>query len=754
MFQFGRKKKQQSELVAGTPTELLGSTEPDWSSFRAHAMIEAMPDMVCVKDGYGRWQMANKGFLALFNLTGVDYKGMTDEELAEVNDKVLAMPLMESVMSDDQAWHKRSMYHIIEKLHPPGGEQVVLEIKKQPIYTRDGRKKLLIVVATIITEKMKKEAIKEQMAGVFDNTMLGMLILDEELTINKVNGAFSILTGYNREDLEGKNLNILTDDQKYGEAFFRVLKSTVVQKGSWQGELIYRCKSGELFPAWLSVLTKKMEDGESSYFFAVFSDISEKKATEERINDLTKQAHYDDLTGLPKRKLFFEKLDLMVPRIIEKKMAGAIIFLGLDRFKGVNDSLGHESGDQVLNIVASKFAKVLKPNDLVSRISGDEFVILLADAKKPDQAAYQSSLVAQQILSLFTQPFQLERHEVFISASLGIAIFPQDSSAPEKLVKHANLAMHQAKKEGGGGFQFYRDEMDQANAKKFRLEGQLRKAMELNQLVLYYQPQIDIQTGEIVCAEVLMRWLLPKTGLVPPDQFIPLAEETGLIVPMSQWLIEKACEKLKGWQDDGLLIPRLAINLSGRQFQEPDFIQSIEKVLKRSGIEPGNLELEITESILMEDTKRTRNSMLRLSQMGIKLSIDDFGTGYSSLSYLKHFPINMVKIDCSFIREIPKNESDKAIAKAIILMSHTLGLEVIAEGVETAEQYLFLKDAECEIAQGYYFSQPVTEASFEEILRNPDQMVDLCKAAELGDEPLPGEIDAEDVVNPASLTLR
>ncbi len=736
--------QKKKEIADNQCADAVGKQSPqqlpalDRLDHTARALIDVFPHMVCIKDGAGRWQLANRAYLKLLNLRDVAYQGKTDEELSRY-DTGCTMYLLETVLTDDQAWHKRGLLYCIETLHQGDEGSIILEVRKQPVFDAQGNRKLLVVVAQDVTQRKLEEDRTELLASVFDNTMLGMLIMDQALRILHINNAFSILTGYSAEDLVNLDLSVLAG-ASYGRDFFRIMRATVAKKGHWQGEITYRCKSGESFPAWLSMMAKKSSDGKIGHYVGIFSDISEKKASENRVRSteegmrqLERQAYYDELTGLPKRALFFQRVEQVLARVAKKELASAILFLDLDRFKKINDTLGHRSGDEVLKHAAQRFLGHLRKDDLITRISGDEFAILLCNPKKPEQTAYTASIVAQKIISDFASPIQIGTQEVFVSTSIGIALYPQDGTEPEQLLKNADMAMYHAKRNGGDNYQFFKRELNATSTEKFYLESQLHKALDGGQFTLYFQPQIDAQTGEIIGAESLLRWQLPRKGMIPPTQFIPLTEETGLIVPIGQWILEYACEKQKEWLDAGYPIQRIAINLSARQFYEPEFASQIEKVLEKTGLDPKHLELEITESILMEDTKRTKNTLLRLSQMGIGLSLDDFGTGYSSLAYLKHFPIDNVKIDRSFVTDLPQNENDAAISTAIIAMAHTLGLLVIAEGVETEEQFHFLKNQQCDAIQGYFFSRPLPESEFESLLKSPECMVRQVHARSAGE---------------------
>ena len=442
----------------------------------------------------------------------------------------------------------------------------------------------------------------------------------------------------------------------------------------------------------------------------VVTDIDARKGAEERLSFL---AHYDDMTGLPNRTLFNARLNqAMIEAERDERLVG-VVFLDLDRFKDINDTLGHEVGDLLLKGVAERLRGAVRRGDTVARLSGDEFTLVLADMAHVDDAAS----VAQKILDVFAQPFRIAEHDLFMSASLGIAVFPFDTQETQALLRYADIAMYRAKEAGRNGYQFYAAEMMTKADRRLALETALRLALKQEEFLLHYQPIVSCPDGRIVGVEALVRWQRPGHGLVPPMHFIPLAEETGLILPLGEWVLHTACAQLRQWQSNGFPELRLSVNLSTRQFQQKGLAQIVAHALNVAGIAPHHLELEITESILAEG-EQAEAVLREVSAMGVQFSIDDFGTGYSSLSYLKRFPIDTLKIDQSFVRDIPGDADDAAIALAIIAMAHTLGMRVVAEGVETVEQLAFLKEQACDTMQGYYLSKPLPPEAFTALLVN------------------------------------
>ena len=440
---------------------------------------------------------------------------------------------------------------------------------------------------------------------------------------------------------------------------------------------------------------------------------------EERVHHL---AHYDELTGLPNRSMFNQRLSHALVQAKRHDRPLAVLFIDLDRFKNINDTLGHEAGDRVLKEVADRLRGCLRESDTVGRLGGDEFVVLIEELLQPVHVAAVAqrilAAVAQKILAAVAKPFIVDAHEFHLTASIGISTYPEDSADMQSLLKNADIAMYRAKEQGKNNFQFYSAQMNVHTLERLALESNLRRALERNEFLLHYQPKVDIGSGSITGMEALVRWQQPGKVLIPPAQFIPLAEETGLIVPIGAWVLKTACARNKSWQEQGLPPLRVAVNLSARQFAHETLLQDVARALNESGLDPTALELEITESMVMHNPEHAVKLLNKLKAMGIQLSIDDFGTGYSSLSYLKRFPLDSVKIDRSFIKDLPGDSDDAAITRAIIAMAHSLRLKVIAEGVETEQQLSFLREHGCDEMQGYYFSKPLPETEFFQLLQH------------------------------------
>ncbi|RCX33294.1 putative bifunctional diguanylate cyclase/phosphodiesterase [Thioalbus denitrificans] len=549
-------------------------------------------------------------------------------------------------------------------------------------------------------------------ARVFEHSADAIMVTDGEGRIVRVNEAFTRITGYSPAEVLGRNPRMLQSglhDEEFYAGFWNALR----KEGTWQGEIWNRRKNGEIYPQWMSIGTLDAEAGEVVHFVAIFTDITDKKRSEDTIHYL---AYYDGLTSLPNRPLFEEKL---VQALRDGQRNGrwvAILYLDLDRFKDINDSLGHASGDRLLRSVATRLLETVRNNDVVARLGGDEFVILLSDLADGNAAGRAAATVARKVIAALADPFNLEGHEVLVTASIGVALAPQDGEDAGELIKNADTAMYQVKSSGKGHYQFFSREMNLAIRRRLRLEHSLRKALEHDEFHLVFQPQVSVRQGTVIGMEALLRWRQPHGEIIPPGEFIQLAEETGLILPIDEWVLRRACAQARSWVDAGIRDFRLAVNLSGRQFHRRGLILLVGRILSEIGLEPRYLELEITEGSVMADIDRAVEVLRGLRQMGVRLAVDDFGTGYSSLSYLRRLPIHTLKVDRAFIREIATSTQDAAIVEAIIRLGHSLGLQLVAEGVEQPEQLSVLEDQGCDSVQGYLLSRPLRAADATSLL--------------------------------------
>ncbi|MFZ2854171.1 MAG: EAL domain-containing protein [Rhodocyclaceae bacterium] len=570
-----------------------------------------------------------------------------------------------------------------------------------------GRPSGLIGYVVDISDRLAAEEKLHLHARIFERNSEAVLVTNAEQRIVSANQAFSLITGYAETEAIGQRPEMLNAQPEESLLTVEILQR-VETTGQWSGELQLRRKNGERFPVDASISSAQDLHGTLGHYFLVFSDITERKEAEREIYRL---AYYDPLTSLPNRTLFYSLLEQAVIEAHRNRTQGAVLFIDLDRFKNINDSFGHTPADSILREVGRRLTTTLRSQDLVSRLGGDEFVVALPDIARREHAGH----VAKKLLAALEKPFFVEEHEVLLSASIGISIFPEDGNETEILIKNADVAMYRAKKLGRGIHVFYSQEMNLRSLDQLKLEGSLRRAVERNELCLHYQPQLDLASSRITGAEALLRWQHPEQGMVSPAQFIPVAEETGLIIPIGEWVIDAACRQIREWIDQGLPPVRIAVNLSARQFSAA-LPRTVLGIIARHGIPSNSLELEITESMLMHNADSVVAMMREFAEAGILMALDDFGTGYSSLSYLKRFPIDNLKIDQSFVRGIPSDQDDCAIARAIISMAKNLRLSVIAEGVETAEQLDFLREAGCDEIQGYHFSQPIPADEFATLL--------------------------------------
>lgn len=555
---------------------------------------------------------------------------------------------------------------------------------------------------------------RDMLEKVFESSYSGVMITDASRRIIEVNPAFTRITGYSSEEVIGKDPHLLASG-RHDRVFYHELWDDIENNGHWEGEIWNRRKNGEVYPSWLNINRVSDSAGKLHYFVGMFSDISKRKEAEAQIHQL---AFYDPLTALPNRRLLIERLQQAFSVGARSGYHGAVLFIDLDNFKTINDSKGHDTGDQLLAEVARRLNTCVRDGDTVARLGGDEFVVVLESlSSAPDEAASQADLVAEKIRELLSQPYQLGNYAYHTTPSIGVVLFLGHRQSLDDVLKHADTAMYQAKTAGRNAIRFYDPVMQASIEARADLEEELRYALVRQQLCLHYQIQIDIRNRPLG-AEVLLRWQHPERGLIFPAQFVPLAEDTGLIVPIGLWVLQTACAQLKQWQNDALARDMtLAVNVSAKQFRSQDFVAQVQRTLLESGAKPSLLKLELTESIVLENVEDTISKMRELKLLGVSFSMDDFGTGYSSLQYLKRLPLDQIKIDQSFVRDIASDPNDAAIVQTIIAMSEVLGLNVIAEGVETAEQRDFLDSRGCHAFQGFLFGRPVPLQDFETSLK-------------------------------------
>lgn len=570
----------------------------------------------------------------------------------------------------------------------------------------------LIGIALDVTERHRNDAEMRKLSRALEQTADTVMITDSAGIIEYVNPAFEKITGYSTLDTIGRKPNILCSGKQSPE-FYHTLWETILSGEVFSEVFVNMNKSGKLYYEAKTITPLRNTEGEITHFVATGRDISERIEYEERLNFL---AHHDALTTLPNRALMLDHLSKALAAARAHDRLVAVLFLDIDRFKNINDTLGHDVGDMLLRELGDRLHRHLRTHDSIARFGGDEFVVVMNDIESHNDAA----MLATRILETLTQPIHAGGTQLHISASIGIAISPKDGEDTGSLLKNADAAMFRTKELGGNHYQFYSEDMGAHASKRLTLENSLRLAVERSEFILHYQPQMNARNGKIIGCEALLRWQHPEQGLVSPLEFIPLLEETGMIVAVGNWVLETACAQLALWHNQGHKHLTMAINIASRQFHAPDLVSLVTGLLQRHLLEPQHLELEITETTLMQSIPATADTLKALAQLGVRIALDDFGTGYSSLSYLRRFPIDTLKVDRSFVRDIPGDQDDTEIARAIIALAQSLRLRTVAEGVETQEQKEFLTELGCDVMQGFLFSKPVSSEEFSRLLINTD----------------------------------
>ncbi len=566
------------------------------------------------------------------------------------------------------------------------------------------------LTALAVQKVLAAESLK-QAAAVFESSREGVVITDLEPRIVAINRAYTEITGYTKDQVVGKNPKVIKSG-RHGKLFYQAMWESLGKIGYWSGEIWNRRKNGEIYPQWLTITTVYNDRHEPWNYVGVFTDLTQMKQSEARLVHL---AHYDPLTGLPNRLLAQSRLQHAIERVQRRDRRIATLYVDLDRFKNVNDSLGHPIGDELLIMMASRLKKRLREEDTLARLGGDEFLVILEDIKDSTEPA----MIAQTLIDLLVTPFALPSgHEIFINASIGISLFPDDASNVTELIQHADMAMYLAKQEGRNTYRYHTEALSIAANERLMLETRLRQALMADEFVLHYQPLIHARSGRVFGVEALVRWQPPGKPMVPPGKFIPIAEETGLIVPLGEWVLRTACAQGRAWMDAGLPPLVIAVNLSVRQFRSENVVELTRRVLAETRLPADCLELELTESMFMEHAEQSIETLKTLKSLGVQLAIDDFGTGYSSLTYLKRFPIDKLKIDQSFVHGLANDPNDREIAATIIAMARSLKLNVLAEGVESEQQLDFLNRHGCDYYQGYLFHRPAPAQQLEAWLRD------------------------------------
>ena len=647
-------------------------------------LVETTPVPIRVEDAKGSALICNPAFKSLFG--GQAVPKPVGPPLSNQADPWIYEAKM---LSSSQEW--RSVIIHRAAFTPPGSDEPGI-----------------ISAILDITERKQHEDRLRLAETVFQSAASAIMVTDATGVIQSVNPAFTTITGYLPEEAIGRTPNLLKSDRNEAK-FFASFWHSLAENGRWSGEMWQRRKNHETYPAWESIETVHDSDGRITHYVAFFSDITQRKLAEQEIFF---RANYDPLTGLPNRSLLHERLDQALKQARRNQRRVALMLLDLDRFKQVNDTQGHAWGDVLLCQTAERLKTCVRETDTIARYSGDEFVVVLPDVPHdPDVNA-----IAEKIIERVSEPFDLNDNVIRIGVSIGIVLYPDHGSDAPTLLRCADLAMYQAKSSGRNTYRKYESAMSALAVSRLSLETDLRLALEREEFIVYFQPIVDVKTQRLAGAEALVRWRHPQRGLVSPNDFIPLAEETGLIRPIGAWVLERVCQTLSEWRQFGLCVP-ISVNLSGVQIQSGLTVEKVQALLHRYDLHPEWLAFEITETVLIKETLKAQVWLDAVRKLGIRVDIDDFGTGYSSLSYLKRFPIDRIKIDRSFMRDIVANANDRAMVEAVLTMAHTLHLEVVAEGVEDEEQLILLRELGCSYAQGFYLSRPVPDQGFVEFAR-------------------------------------
>ncbi len=701
-------------------------------------ILESAADGIVITDGDGRIVNVNRRAEALFGYGREELLGQSVEALvpSQLRDRHRAR------RHGAEVEHRRVMARQVEAQRKDGSV-FTAEVTLSTTHTKQGPLVTSIVRDTTESRRMIETLRLRERA--IASSANGIMITDAsqpDHPIIYVNPAFERITGYPAQEALGRNGRFLVGEDREQPGLAEV-RAALHERREGQAVLRNYRKDGSMVWNELSLAPVRDEAGRVTHYVSVFNDVTERKRYE---RELEYQASRDSLTGLANRALLNDRLAQAVAYARREERQFAVAFIDLDHFKVVNDSLGHSRGDALLREVAQRLGPLVREGDTVARLGGDEFVIVLYGID--GTASLPNAL--QRILDALSHPFMLEGNELFVTCSIGATIYPQDGQDPETLLRNADLAMYQAKEQGRNGYRFYTAEMNLAAGERLTLERELRHAIQNDEFTLFYQPLVDLVSGQIAGAEALIRWQHPQRGIVPPDRFIPLAEETGLIIPIGEWVLRTACTQNKAWLERGLAVP-VAVNLSARQFRQPNLARQIGQIVRECGLPPHLLELELTESMVMEHPGDVIAALAELRALGLRLALDDFGTGYSSLSRLKHLPIDTLKIDRAFVQDITSNADDAAIAVSVISLAHTLNRRVVAEGVETEAQLKYLRSRHCDVIQGYFFSRPVPAEAFTRLLA---ERKSLAPDGESGQRTLLLLDDEENVLKALTRTLR
>lgn len=674
-------------------------------------IIESTSLGVSLVDGDRINVKSNPAMQRMLGYTSDELDGMAIADFIHPDDFAEGDRLLGELLAGE-----REDYQIDKRFRRKDGSVFWVRLSVSSLRDAGGRPEFAVGLIDDITERREMEERLRLAATVLENTIEGIFVCDAEQRIVHVNPAFTELTGFTSEDVIGRKPNVLSSG-RHEKAFYERMWKQLRECGKWQGEIWNRRKSGELFAEWLNISVVRDDADSVRHYVAVFSDITSRKQTEERLNY---QANHDPLTTLPNRTLFHERLTRALARSHRNRLPVALLFLDLDHFKEVNDGCGHLTGDKLLQEVGERLVSCTRQGDTVARMGGDEFTLILEDIADFRDAA----VVAQKILRSLGAPFVIGDYRVGVTTSIGISLYPADGNDIQSLLRTADEAMYRAKKQGKNSYQFHSETLNAQAFERLALESSLVGALDGGQLRLYYQPIYDLSSGALVAAEALLRWHHPEVGVVLPAQFLSLADQTGLILPIGRWVLNAACAQIRQWHRRGHPDLRLTVNISEHQLRHGEAVAAVRAALADSGLAPECLDLDLPESAVMGRSREHQGTLEELKGLGVRISVDDFGTGYSSFGYLRRLPIDTLKIDQSFVRDIMTDSDDAKIITAITAIAHSLRLSVVAEGVETSEQLAFLRKHRCDRAQGFLFSRPVPPEEFEKLLeRRPAALV-------------------------------
>ena len=714
----GRISNDGRSILTGVVNQInqkIGGFEKSFDDFQvvhrkhdAEILLNELPMEAYLKDIDLKYVTVNEKFCNSIDIESDLIIGKKDSELSFVNNIELILKKELDVIN------KKVPVEFEEIIKDSNGAEKVYSTHLIPFINNKGIVEGVVGVKINIDDIKRADAEMEMASKVLENTAEGVMVTNDERRVIHVNSAYSGMTGYSEEELLGKIPLLLQKESR--SKTYQEIQQSLEQQGNWKGELWSSRKDGSNYPEMVNIKVIRNKEGDITNYFSMSNDFTEQKQWQDKLYQM---AHYDPLTGLPNRTLFKDRLHQEIIRSQRNKKNFGVLFFDIDLFKSINDSLGHAAGDELLKVVGHRLGMALRNADSIARLGGDEFVILVTDLAKDHKknVGYLTSL-CDKVIDVVNQPFEIEGKEISVTCSIGVTVFPKDASNSEDLLRNADSAMYYAKSNGRRNYQFYSKEFNERAVERFETEIELRLALKEGSLEVHYQPQIDVISRHVVGAEALLRWKKDGRNVLGPEKIIELAEETGMIYELGNWILKTACIECKKWADQGHKNLRVAVNLSARQFRQKDLVQIVENILKETGLQGKLLELEVTESALMENVEYSIEMMAELSRKGVRWSLDDFGTGYSSLTYLRDFPVHVLKVDQSFVREITISPEDAAIVETIIDLAHRLHLTVIAEGVETEDQLKVLSRMNCEQIQGYYFSKPKTPLEFDEYISN------------------------------------